>query len=183
MNRFWLAAAFLAPITAWAADKPPIIPQRDVDIQYQMASPQPGAPSLLQRMRWSVTTGRLRVDPPTPGLYMIVDYQGHRMQVVKPSDHAVLDMATAGPGLPGAAAGSYIQMGADQVAGLACTNWRTEDAAGQETVLCLTADGVMLRASHGDRVLLQASTVTYGPQDAAAFTAPDGFRHVTADKP
>jgi hypothetical protein len=114
---------------------------------------------------------------------MIVDYRAKRMAVVKPADHAVLDMATAGPGLPGAAAGAFTRLDADQVAGFACTNWQTPDAAGQDTTLCLTPDGVMLRASHGSHVLLEAVTVSYGPQDAAIFVAPDGFRHVAADRP
>ena len=176
-----VAAAFTQ--AAVAAERPPITPQRDVDVTYATGVPQDGAPPLTQRMRWSVASFRLRVDPPTVGLYMIVDYRAKRMAVVKPADRAVLDVSTAGPGLPGAAAGDYNRRGTGQVAGLPCTEWQTNDAAGQETLLCLTADGVMLRASQAGRVLLEATSVTYGPQDPAAFLPPDGYRHVAGPTP
>lgn len=181
MIRAVLLASLLAS-GVLAAEHPPITPQRDVDVTYAMAGPQ-GTSSLTQRMRWSVATGRLRVDPPTDGLYMIVDYRTKRMAVVKPADHAVLDVSTAGPGLPGAAAGDYDRRGVAQVAGLPCTEWQTTDAGGQGALLCLTADGVMLRASQGSRVLLEATQVSYGPQDPAAFVPPEGYRHVAGAVP
>ena len=100
-----LAVLAIAPVLTakpvLAADRPPIIPLRDVDVTYQVAQPIEGGPALSQRMRWSVATGRLRVDPPSPGLYMIVDYTAKRMSVVKVADRAVLDVSTAAPGLPG----------------------------------------------------------------------------------
>ena len=176
-----IAAACIS--AAHAAERPPITPQRDVDVTYATGVPQDGSAPLTQRMRWSVATGRLRVDPPTAGLYMIVDYRAKRMAVVKPADHAVLDVSTVGPGLPGAAAGDYERRGTGQVAGLPCTDWQTTDAAGQVTLLCLTADGVLLRASHGTQVLLEATSVTYGSQDLAAFTPPDGYRHIAGTMP
>ncbi len=178
-----LLLGMLAASPAWAADRPPIMPLRDVDVTYQVAPPVQGGPALSQRMRWSVATGLLRVDPPSPGLYMIVDYTAKRMSVVKVADRAVLDVSTAAPGLPGAAAGSYSVRDSTVVAGLGCTNWQTADAAGQETLLCMTPDGVMLRASQRGQVLLEAVTVSYGPQDPAAFKAPEGFRHVSGATP
>ncbi len=178
-----LASLAVACGPACAADRPPIIPLRDVDVLYQVVQPVPGGPALAQRMRWSVATGRLRVDPPSAGLYMIVDYRTKRMAVVKDEQHAVLDVSTAGPGLPGAAAGSYTRQDAAEIAGLRCTNWLTADAGGKDTTLCLTEDGVMLRASQSGQVLLQATAVRYGPQDAAAFTPPEGYRHVSGDRP
>ena len=171
----WLLALLAAP--ARAADHPPIVPQRDVDVTYDVTAPA-GGPAMTQRMRWSTAAGRLRVDPPTKGIYMIVDYRNKRLAVVKPEQQAVLDLPGAGPGMPGAAAGAYTRQGADQVAGLPCTVWQTADAAGQDTLLCLTADGVMLRASQGGRVLLQAASVTYAAQDPADFIPPDGFTHI-----
>ena len=174
----WLAVFVLLLAPAAAAEHPPTMPQRDVDVTYRLLQTSPGAPALMQRHRWSVSTGRLRVDPPTPGIYMIVDYRAKRMAVVKPADRAVLDVASADQGPPGA----YTQRDAGSVAGLPCTNWQTADAGGRDTVLCLTADGVMLRASHGEHVLLEAVAVSYGAQDPAAFIPPDGFQHVSGDK-
>lgn len=176
-HAFWLAALMATP--ALAADRPPTIPLRDVDVTYQVAQPAQGGPPLIQRMRWSVATGRLRVDPPSPGLYMIVDYTAKRMSVVKVADRAVLDVPTAAPGLPGAPAGAYAIRDRAVVAGLPCTNWLTTDAAGRDTLLCLTSDGVMLRASQGGRTLLVANAISYGPQDPAAFSPPAGYTHVS----
>ncbi len=181
-----IRAGLLAAITivpAAAAEHPPTTPQRDVDVTYEMTQPVEGAPKLTQRMRWSVAAGRLRVDPPTPGLYMIVDYRTKSMSVVKLAERAILDMPTAGQGLPGAAAGAYVERERSEVAGLPCTVWQTTDGAGQQTMLCLTTDGVMLRASQSGHVLLVASGVSYGPQDPAAFTTPSGFQHYSPNSP
>ncbi len=102
---------------------------------------------------------------------MIVDYRTKHMAVVKASDRAVLDVPPPAPGLPGRQPGSYTTQDSAVVAGLPCTDWQTADAAGQPTLLCLTADGVMLRASQKGQVLLEATAVSYGPQDPAVFRA------------
>ncbi len=165
---------------AAAQEKPPITPQHDVDVTYTIAQPVQGRPALSQRMRWSVATGRLRVDPPSPDLYMIVDYRAKKMAVVKESAKAVLDLNAAGPGLPGANANaSFIRGAIGRAAGLGCTNWQTTDARGLPVEICMTDDGVMLRATQDGHVLLEAASVRYGPQDPAAFVPPDGYRHVT----
>jgi hypothetical protein len=166
------------------SDRPAIMPQRDVDVTYGLAQPIAGQPPLSQRMRWSVATGRLRVDPPAHDMYMVVDYRARRMMVVRPSDQAVLDMDAAGAGMPGAPSdGRYARKNTDIVAGLACTNWQMLDAGGQPAVLCLTADGVMLRASRDGAVLLEATSVQYTPQDPAAFETPAGFHHIQSPTP
>ncbi len=179
-----LLLVLLLASPALAQDKPAITPQRDVDVTYSIASPAPGGPPLSQRMRWSVATGRLRVDPPARDMYMVVDYRTRRMMVVRPSDRAVLDLDASGTGLPGAPSdGQFTRQTADRIVGLPCTNWQTLDAAGQMAVICLTADGVMLRASREGQVLLEATGVTYGPQDTAAFDLPSGFHHITPPQP
>ena len=176
-----LARALLAASPALAADGPPTIPQRDVDVTYRIAGATPDAPPRQQRIRWSAAQAKMRIDPPSPGVYMIGDYRSGTLQVVKPAKQSVLDM---GPGSfvthPNMA---MARLGDEQVAGLACTDWQTADNGGQPTVLCLTGDGVMLRASHGDQVLVEASAVTYGAQEAANFAAPDGFHHIAAASP
>ncbi len=171
--------ALLLATPALAQDKPAITPLRDVDVTYAIASPVTGGEPLSQRMRWSVASGRLRVDPPAQDMYMVVDYRARRMMVVRPSDRAVLDLDAAGPGMPGAPSdGQFARQAAENIAGLACTDWRTLDAAGVAAVICLTHDGVMLRASRDGQMLLQATSVSYAPQDAAAFDLPAGYRHI-----
>ncbi len=183
MIRSAMVATLLLTAPAFAQTKPPTVPLRDVDVTYGMAQPLENGPPLTQRMRWSVATGRLRVDPPAHDLYMIVDYRGRHMSVVHPSDREVLDMDASGAGMPGAPSdGRFTRRGEDQVAGLACTNWETLDAAGVAAIVCLTADGVMLRASRNGHVLLEATRVTFAPQDPAAFEPPTGFRHISPTK-
>ena len=69
------------------------------------------------------------------------------------------------------------RVGADTVAGLACTQWRTTDTRGEQTLACTTDDGVMLRATAGGRVLMEAVSVSYTPQDQAVFALPPGYTH------
>jgi hypothetical protein len=142
-------------------------PSRDVDVTYRMVR---GDRVLTERMRWQAATQRQRVDPPTEGLFVVIDYKAGRMRTVRLSDRLVLDMAA-----PPMGAGGYVRQGEDQVAGLACTDWAATASDGQPTVACITADGVLLRATSGERVLLSAVSVSYAAQDPALFAAPDGF--------
>jgi hypothetical protein len=142
-------------------------PSRDVDVTYRMVR---GDRVLTERMRWQAATQRQRVDPPTEGLFIVIDYRQGRMHTVRMSDKLVLDMAA--PPLVG---GAYVRQGEDQVAGLACTDWEATATDGQPTVACITADGVLLRATAGDRTLLSAVSVDYTTQDPALFALPDGF--------
>jgi hypothetical protein len=45
--------------------------------------------------------------------------------------------------------------------------------------VCLTADGVLLRARAAMRTLLTATSVQYGPVDPAAYQVPAGYVHRT----
>lgn len=177
-----LLATLAAQGPALAQDRPPTIPLRDVDVTYRMVQPLQGGPVLLQRMRWSVAAGKLRVDPPSPALYMIVDYKARRMAVIRPAERAVLDMDAAGPGLPVSPAGHFTRLGMAEVLGQPCTNWQTLDTSGRTVAVCITGDGVMLRASQGGNVLLEATGVSYAAQDVAAFAPPEGFRHIRPDQ-
>lgn len=178
-----LAAACLAAITlpaaARAQDRPTTMPTRDVDITYQMAAPGPSGKveMLSQRMRWSPEAGLLRVDPPTQGIYTIMDYHAHKLLVVSEPQRTVMLMhAAANVSAPGVSpTAQFARVGPAQVAGLACTDWQTKDSTGQPTTVCLTDDGVLLRARRGDQVLVQAVTVNYAPVDASVFKVPAGY--------
>ena len=67
----------------------------------------------------------------------------------------------------------------NRVAGLPCTIWRLETSArppGHRPVcVCLTADGVPLRAEEeGRKARAEAIAIAYGPQDAIRFQPPQG---------
>ena len=62
-----------------------------------------------------------------------------------------------------------------RVAGVPCTRWRTRDDSGVPSVVCLTADGVTLRAQRDGRILIEAVRISYAAQDASLFEAPPGI--------
>jgi hypothetical protein len=154
-------------LVAQAPSGPLPHPSRDVDVTYRMVR---GDRVLMERMRWQAATQRQRVDPPTEGLFVVIDYKAGRMRTVRLSDRLVVDIAA-----PPTGSGAYVRQGEDLVAGLACTNWQATATDGQPTVACITADGVLLRAAAGDRTLLTAASVDYAAQDPALFATPDGF--------
>lgn len=187
-----LALGLLLPATALAQpaapppapppDHPFVVPQRDVDILYAMpvpaASPVPET-AATQRMRFSASLGRQRIDPPTPGTYMITDYAAGRLIVVQPAQRLATTLpAPGGPiAAPGRrATGAYSRLGPQTIAGAGCTDWATRDVTGHESVVCLTEDGVMLRAMQAGQLLVQAVHLDYAVQPAALFAVPDGYR-------
>ena len=154
-----------------AQERPIVVPTQDVDVTYR-------AGTVEQRMRWLVAEQRLRIDPPGAGVFMIVDYRTHRMQMVRLSDRKIVDLPSPA-NLPGSASATgYTKQGTGSVAGLACTEWQTRDVAGDDATVCLTADGVMLRAEHGGTVLVEATHVAYAAQDPADFRPPAGFTFI-----
>lgn len=170
-----LVALILLASPAHAEDRPRTVPTRDVDVVYLMAGPT--AP-LAQRMRWGVTLGKLRVDPPSPGLFVIIDTATHEVQAVREGDRSVvqLDPAAAGPML--APPGSYTRRGAARVAGLDCTQWETRDVAGRAVLACLTEDGVLLRVQADNLVIIEAAEVHFGPLGPQVFRIPADYRKI-----
>ncbi len=173
--------ALMSSSPAWAQDRPPVTPTRDVDVTYRAGE---GTKAVEQRARFQASNQRLRLDLPTPGVYAILDYPAHTLAVVSEPRRAVLDMPAPAGAIAGVApAGVFTRRGMDRVAGLACTDWETADNSGLPTLACFTDDGVMLRARHGGQLLVQAVRVSYGAQDATAFTVPAGYSHARPQAP
>ena len=162
---------------AAGGDRPVLRPLHDVDVIYALDAGN--GTNLQERMRWDVASKRLRIEPPTAELYVIIDFSARRMSTVRLAEKVVLE--TMAPdntaGVPDAAAAAAVRRGADTVAGLACTEWDMTDAAGETVRLCLTDDGVLLRAYSDGRRLLSAETGALQPLDATLFEVPDGYRH------
>ncbi len=161
------------------ADQPLLRPSRDVDITYRATGPRDGR-RLDQRVRWLAASQTMRIDPPTPGVFVIIDHVARRMSVVREADRSVIEMAAPDDmgGVAGhAGSGNYVRRGGDSVAGLPCIDWETQDRAGQPTLLCVTADGVLLRAAVDGQELVGAVSVQYAPQDPAVFRVPADYAH------
>ena len=100
--------------------------------------------------------------------------------MVSEADHGVLEMpydpaSTVAGVAPDRA---FARVGADVVAGVACIEWQTADRAGRAVTVCMTRDGVLLRARAGAEVLVQALRVDYGAIDPSVFQIPAGYRRV-----
>jgi hypothetical protein len=161
------------------ADQPLLRPSRDVEVIYRANT----AAAVEQRVRWLAASQTMRIDPPTPGLYVIIDYVARRMSVVREAERSVVDMAAPegmADAISGKGAGSYVRHGEAVVAGLPCTEWDTLDRQSHPALICITSDGVLLRAGAQGQTLVSAVSVQYVPQDPAAFRVPADYQHQAA---
>jgi hypothetical protein len=180
----WTGAVTLALCLSWApaglADQPLLRPSRDVDVTYSAAAPQAGR-EIGQRVRWLAASQTARIDPPSAGLHVIIDYVARRMSVVRDATRSVVEMAAPDNldgMIGGEAARGFSRAGTATVAGQTCTEWRTLDLEAHPAVVCITSGGVLLRAGTADQVRVSAVSVLYAPQDPAAFRVPaDYARH------
>jgi hypothetical protein len=61
------------------------------------------------------------------------------------------------------------------IAGENGAEW-TRTVENEPHVACVTEDGIILRATEGERVVWETTSVQRGPQDAALFTIPEGVQ-------
>ena len=193
--RSWLLAGLLLAgsaqaVVAQTVDRPLATPSRDVDVEYETPTNAPADPQqdhaapvmFRQRLRWLQSEQRMRIDPSAGSLYMLTDYRTHMISIVNLAAGAVLDApAPAGSALaPGGSRDVvFARLDAGQVAGLACQNWRLGPDAPGAVIACITADGVTLRVATAQRLLAQAVSVAYAPQEPALFDRPKGLRQIT----
>ena len=172
-----LAVLLLLPLGARAEAPAALQPLRDVDVTYRVPVPGGSDASLLQRLRWSAAHRMQRVDLPTSGNWMVLDFATQRMSLVRDESREVMDLPAPLNAAQPSAGAAYSRAGTDMVAGLACTEWRTIDTRGQETLACYTDDGVLLQAKSGGRIMMQAVAVKYEAQPEAIFAPPAGYTH------
>lgn len=170
-------------IAAAPPGQPPnLLPLHDVDISYLTPGSGHGR-ELFQRMRWSADTRKMRVDAPAPGLFMVVDYANSRMYTVSDRDQLVLEGpaprtgVTSLLGSPNEHSEPFTRVGRDKVLGIDCTEWRTRDTIGQDTVACISDDGVLLRAVSSNVIVVLAKTVSFATQGPDVFQLPDNYPH------
>lgn len=174
-----LAAA--AP--ALADDHPLLRPGRDVAVEYRSGGTAQGPGTESGRvvtMRFASKNGRVRIDGHDGHGYAIVDIDAARMTLVMEERHVYLEQP-ADPAMLAmfqATNATFRKTGSDTVAGIACTTYAAT-IYGRNGQVCLTDDGVLLRARSADadrQRELEAVKVTYAAQPAALFEPPAGFQ-------
>jgi len=178
--RHVVAALSLLATAALAQERPPIMPTRDVSVTYRVGGEGPPAE---MRMSWLAAQGLMRMDMPGGQGFMVVNPQAGSGFMAMPAMRMLMELPAGTGGVNNFARASqtarFTREGSEQVAGIACTNWRIEDR-GDTARICTTADGVTLRASSGGgqtgRGTMEATLVEYGAQDAARFARPQGYQ-------
>jgi len=184
-QKLLILAAILAtgPTLAWA--RPLILPVRDVVVEYHSRGMVPGPSGTLTTtimVRYAGGGDRLRVDGPYGGFYALVDVADARLIMVMPDKRIYVDQP-ADPDLIALLQSddpTFQKIGIDRIAGLDCTDYAA-DINGHSGRVCLTDDGVLLRASIDDpdrRPELDAVSVTYAPQPSDLFEVPEGYRRL-----
>ena len=168
---------------AAAQDRPVFPLTRDVAVTYQADIAIAATPHEIT-MRYSAAQDGARVDGGLPG-YVLVDLKSGHATIVFEQLGMMMD-APRNAGVDQALVlqngRNFIRRGSATVAGLRCTVWAvtSEDATG---TACVTADGVVLRASGHDRkgrtASLEATTVQYEPQAATLFSPPPNVHRIT----
>lgn len=165
---------------ALAQDRPAITPARDVAVIYRVSGE--GQPAGDMRMSWLAARNLMRMDMPGGQGWVVLDTAAGSAFLANDAQRMVMDMPATGVAArmtPGANA-RFTREGNARIANTDCVNWRMEEQ-GQTARVCMTADGVMLRteslgAPGPGRGVMEATSVTYGPQDAARFQRPAGYQ-------
>lgn len=178
------------PATARAQDRPRLQPSRDVAVTYRLegdaASAVPGGVPGALRLSWDAAGQRLRAEPEGRTQAVIVDLRAHSAQMVDATLRSALTLPVRDADLqPLTLDGARLTRRGDAVvAGLPCTDWAVQSPRGAGTV-CLTADGVALRAEgemDGRRGSFTASSVSYGPQRDELFRVPPDYMQFSLPK-
>jgi hypothetical protein len=175
-----LIAASGACRPAGAQERPlNIYPAHDVAITYTVIDDQRNTSSVVD-MHWRGGGQEARVDLPG-GTYAVVDRGSDLASLVLPRQHIVMQIRLSATPvaefLPDQSA-EFTRGGSDTVIGHRCDLWTLRNANGTASV-CLTADGVVLRAQgkakDGEAGGVIATAVNYVPQPQGLFTAPADF--------
>jgi hypothetical protein len=183
MRRTALAASLLlAAAPAAAQERPLLTPSRDVTVTYRLIGDSPGGAPPPLAVSWQAATGTMRTDMPGGMGWMVADTRNGRAFMVMEQMRMVMDIPAAQAQAMVARAGSpqarFRREGTATVAGLRCTVWSVQDGDSQGRS-CITEDGVMLRAEgthQGRSGGMEATQVTYAPQDPARFQRPQGYQ-------
>lgn len=179
-----------------AQESPRILPTRDAAVTYQVQDERGRTAKI--HVAWSAALHALRAEmrsgdtsvalgglPLPPGTRLVLDLRTKRAFAAEDRTGITVNLPRmaeeARRGERAIAQARFRHIGAGRVAGVPCTEWRLEPAAsfaasrGRSVRVCLTPDGVPLRAQEEGRMArAEAIAIAYGHQDAARFAPPPG---------
>jgi hypothetical protein len=161
----------LAASAAQADESRQLFPTRDVDITYDVT--RPSQPKIRERVRWLAAEHLERIDTPDKSA-TIYDRSAHTATLLSPKDRTYRQLdAPRGPMEP--EPGAKIKRGGDAVvAKQACVEWSWTEGVETRTA-CITGDGVMLRVKVDGATVMEARSVSYGPQNQKLFQVPPNY--------
>lgn len=169
------AAWAVAGSAAWAQDRPPLSPTRDVTINYKVLGRGGGQPVTISHAAGS---SMMRVESPEMGGFSLVDRTSGRATVIMTQMRMYMEVGAGqmpGPSLTPDQDARFTRKGTDTVAGIACTVWEIGTRHGDATS-CITADGAMLRMRTNAGDGMEAVKVTFAPIPHEQFAVPAGYQ-------
>jgi hypothetical protein len=169
-----LAGALLSGPALAQTAAPTLLPTRDVAVTFQVQNSDRIRGDI--QAAWLSSQRLLRLDNESAPGWVLVEERTRRASMVMPQgfvmrlpDSPEVAMLMDNP----SSAGRITRLGRRTIAGLGCTDWQLQRNDGKSGVACLTADGVLLRLQQtGRREVLEATRVSYGPQDPSRFRLP-----------
>jgi hypothetical protein len=171
---------------ARAADHPVLAPTREVEVTYKLtgANQQNGAQIL--RVTYA-DQGRVRLDffhfatETSAFASLIFDPPANRVITLLPERQGYLQRDVGklvNPGSPLTDKMNFTRQTSVTIAGLQCVDWSVTNGAAGEGTACVTADGVVLRATRSKPVAgsMEALTVKYTPTSPDLFTPPPNYQ-------
>jgi hypothetical protein len=155
-------------------------PTRDYAVTYRM---EHEGRSAEMRVFFSAALRRQRVEMPEGGVAMIHDLPANRMLMLNEQMRMAMEMPVNAPQgqqmltLPDDM--SLTRTGTATVAGHRCTTYRAAQRGTDRGTVCVTDDGIMLRAdlSQGDRRgTMEATSLSLSTQPATLFQVPPGWQ-------
>jgi hypothetical protein len=181
MRRLILSVALAAVLLPPAAEAQPRQPSRDYAATYRMESEGKAAEI---RVFYSAASRRQRVETAEGGMAMIHDIPGNRMLMLNAQNRMAMELpGNVGPGqqnmlnVPDDM--TLTRTGTATVAGHRCTTYRAMQAGVERGTVCVTDDGILLRADfqQGERRgTMQATALSLDSQPASLFQVPEGWQ-------
>lgn len=187
--RTGLAAAALVCTVggAFAQPAPQTLPSRDVTVVYRPEGAArdmvPGGMPGDLRVAWSASSQRLRVEPLGRAQALLVDLGSASVELIDRGLHSAMSLPVRAQDLDPVKLqdARLTRQGGAVVAGLPCTDYAVQARRGHGTV-CLTADGVALRASgevDGKPGSFTAVSVDRTPLSPGMFDVPRDFMRLS----